>query len=83
MSFASRPEQMRRNATRSRWRGFMFACTLNTNPEKCGSVGATMPVSVVRGWGLGASESSASRNGSTPKSLSALPKKTGVWRPSR
>ena len=36
MSFASRPEQTRRNATRSRWRGFMFAWILNTKPEKSG-----------------------------------------------
>ena len=80
MSFVSRPEQMRKNATRSRCRGFMFACILKTNPEKSGSVGRINPASLVRGAGLGASVSSARRNGSTPKSFSALPKNTGVCR---
>ena len=41
------------------------------------------PVSLSRGAGLGASDSSARRNGSTPKSFSALPKNTGVWRSAR
>ena len=47
MSLASRPEQMRRKATRSRWRGFMFAWILKTKPEKFGSVGSTGPTSAV------------------------------------
>ncbi len=51
MSFARRPEQMRRNATRSRWRGFMFAWILKTNPEKSGSVGRITPASLLRGAG--------------------------------
>ena len=59
----------------------MFACILNTNPEKSGSRSADDD----RGRsgaaaGLGASVSSARRNGSTPKSFSALPKNTGVCR---
>ncbi len=83
MSFVSRPEQMRTNATRSRCRGFMFAWILKTNPEKSGWVGGTRPVSLARGAGAGASVRIARRNGSTPKSLRALPKKTGVSRSRR
>ena len=38
MSRANRPEQTRRKATRSRWRGSMFAWILKTKPEKSGVV---------------------------------------------
>ena len=48
------PGATRRNATRSRCRGFMFAWILNTNPEKSGSSGCTSPESTGRGDGGGA-----------------------------
>src|SRR3977135_2527588 len=53
MSFSKRPEQMRTNATRSRWRGSMFAWILNTNPVTRSSVGFTIPESLSRGCGGG------------------------------
>ena len=78
MSFTNRPEQTRTNATRSRWRGSMFACILKTKPVKRSSVGEIGPTSLDRGCGGGASSTSARRNGSRPKLVSALPKNTGV-----
>ena len=45
MSFSNRPEQTRTNATRSRWRGSMFAWILKTKPVNRSSVGLTMPES--------------------------------------
>ena len=83
MSFVKRPEQTRTNATRSRWRGSMFAWILKTKPVKRSSVGLTGPASLRRGCGGGASSTIARRNGSRPKLVSALPKNTGVWRPAR
>jgi hypothetical protein len=41
----------------------------------------TMPVSLGRGCGCGASSTSVRRNGSRPKLVIALPKNTGVCRP--
>ena len=70
------------NATRSRWRGSMFAWILKTKPRNSGSSGATRPVGrASRGAGGGASATNASRNSSTPKLVTALPKKTGVSSP--
>ncbi len=81
--FSSRPEQMRRKATRSRWLGSMLACTLNTKPVSFSSPGSTARASAARGPGGGAMAASPSSRCSTPKSRSAEPKKTGVsvpWR---
>ena len=61
----------------------MFAWILKTKPVKRSSVGSTIPESLWRGCGGGASSTSACRNGSRPKFVSALPKKTGVCRPAR
>ena len=83
MSLVNRPEQTRTNATRSRWRGSMFAWILKTKPLKRSSAGLTVPESLGRGCGGGASSTSACRNGSRPKFVRALPKKTGVCRPAR
>ena len=59
----------------------MFAWILKTKPEKASAAGSIGPRSLPRAVGGEASSTSASRNGSTPKLLSALPKKTGVCRP--
>src|SRR5471032_1809018 len=83
MSFVNLPEQTCTNATRSRWRGSMFAWILKTKPVKRSSVGSTTPVSLGRACGCGASSTSVRRNGSRPKFVIALPKNTGVWRPAR
>ena len=77
------PETMRTNAMRSRCAGSMFAWILKTKPENAGESGSTSPVAVLRGSGAGASSRKRFRNGSTPKSLIALPKKTGVIAPAR
>ena len=84
MSLVSTPEQTRTKATRSRCLGFMFAWILNTKPLKSarsGSIGE--PSSASRTCGHGAYCTSASRNDSSPKLVSALPKNTGVWRASQ
>ena len=79
MPRSKRPEQILKNAMRSRWRGSIFAWILKTNPEKASSSGATtLPASVRRLRGAGAKPINESKNGSTPKFVSALPKKTGL-----
>ena len=80
---SKRPEQMRRNATRSRWSGSMFAWILKTKPEKSARAGSIGPAAGLARAGAGASSRKRSRNGSTPKFVSALPKNIGVCRPAR
>ena len=75
------PETTRMNATRSRWFGSMFAWILNTNPENSGFVGSTISFVDSCGDGAGARSRNSSRNGSTPKFVSALPKNTGESSP--
>ena len=79
------PEQMRRKAMRSRWFLSMLAWILKTKPEKSGSVASTgSPVrESVCGPGAGERRRKSRRNGSTPKLVSAEPKKTGVSLPVR
>ena len=54
MSRSKRPEQTRRKATRSRWRGSMFAWILKTKPANSARSGGTGPCSPWRGPGGGA-----------------------------
>ena len=61
----------------------MFAWILNTNAEKPGWNGSTTPSAVVRGSGGIVMCRKFSRNGSTPKFVSAEPKNTGLRRPAR
>src|SRR3954470_13188524 len=84
MPRSKRPEHTRRNASRSRWAGSMFAWILKTNPLKAGESGSTAsPVVVCRAPGGGASPTKAARNSSTPISFQAEPKKAGDSSPRR
>ena len=82
MSRSNLPLHTRRNAMRSRWRGSMLAWILNTKPLNRSSVGSTTCRSAsTRGAGGGPIRTNASRNSSTPKFVTALPKNTGVTSP--
>jgi hypothetical protein len=52
---SKRPEQMRTNATLSRWRGSMLAWTLNTSAANGESTGRSEPSSIARRRAGGAS----------------------------
>ena len=82
MPRSKRPDETRRNATRSRWRGSMFAWTLKTRPENGASIARGAPSASRRACGDGARRSSASSSRPTPKFDTAEPKKTGVAWPS-
>ena len=83
MPRVNRPEQTRTKATRSRWLGSMFAWILKTKPEKWSLSASIVPVVLCRGRGAGARSTNRSRNGSRPKLVIALPKKTGESLPAR
>ena len=83
MSFSYLPEQTRINASRSRCLGSIFACILKTNPEKSCDCGIKVPSVVFFSAGAGAIAMKSSRKLLTPKSFTALPKKTGVSSPLR
>ena len=70
-------------AMRSRWFGSMFAWILKTKPVILGSSAFTRRPAAACARGLGANSAIASIRSLTPKSLSALPHKTGVRWPSR
>mmetsp|Transcript_2719 Transcript_2719/g.10402 ORF Transcript_2719/g.10402 Transcript_2719/m.10402 type:complete len:338 (-) Transcript_2719:513-1526(-) len=77
------PETTRTNATLSRCLGSMFACSLNTNPQKFSSVGCnTEPSRVILFRGFVLYPRNVSKNSFTPKLFPPLPKKTGVSCPS-
>ena len=79
----SLPEQTRMKAMRSRWFGSMFAWILKTNPVILASSAVTVRVAAACARGEGANSAIASMRSLTPKSLSALPNRTGVRWPSR
>ncbi len=83
MPRSNRPEQIRRNAIRSRWLLSMPACTLNTRPASGASIGRGLPSSSSRAAGGGARSTSASSSRPTPTPISAAPNSTGVARPAR
>ena len=64
------PEQMRRNAMRSRWFLFMLAWILKIKPLNCSLHGSTSSplCASLRGSGVGVRRRNSFRNGSTPKS---------------
>ena len=70
-------------AMRSRCDGSMFACTLKTKRGEPVVVGLHDAVARQRGPGGGHRSTKSSRKGSTPKLVSALPKKTGVCSPAQ
>ena len=65
------PEQMRKNATRSRWFGSMLACTLNTKPATFGSDGRISRGSAGCGRGSGAQRPIADSSSGTATPFSA------------
>jgi hypothetical protein len=73
------PEQMRMKAMRSRWALFMLAWILKIKAEKSSRAGSMRsPVRLsTRASGVGVRRRNSLRNGSTPKLVSADPKKTG------
>ena len=78
---SNRPEQIRTNATRSRWRGSMLACTLNTSAANGASTGRSVPSSIARGCADGASSRSTSSSSPTPKFHAAEPNSIGISSP--
>ena len=70
------------NAMRSRCALFIFAWILNTNAEKSSDIGSTSSLTVSLAIGEVVSCKNCSKNGSTPKFVSAEPKNTGVSFPS-
>ena len=73
------PEQMRRNAMRSRWFLFMLAWILKIKPLNCSLHGSTSSplCASLRGSGVGVRRRNSFKNGSTPKFVKAEPKNTG------
>ena len=78
MSFSNRPEQMRGRPCGSRCCGSMFAWILNYETGKGLVRRLHQALALCRGPARRASFVKASRNGPTPKLVSALPKNTGV-----
>ena len=76
------PEQMRRNATRSRWALSMFAWILKTKPENRASSGATVPMSYARA-GRRAHLHELSRNGASAEVVRPAAEKHGRHLPAR
>src|ERR1051325_4090728 len=79
MSRSNLPEQTRMKATRSRCFGSMFAWILKMNPENPGCSGEISTPAITRGLGGGECFRNPSSRSCTPKLLTALPKKTGVF----
>ena len=83
ISLSNFPEQILIKAILSLWFLFIFAWILKTNAEKSSLVGSINPSLDSLGKGGVVRFKNSSRNGSTPKFVSAEPKNTGVSSPLR